>query len=66
MFLAILPLTTAGRLIARLRLLLFLASMWLPNARLRIIFPEPVILIRLAVPLWVLIFGILFSPYNYT
>ena len=36
----------------------FLARMWLPNARSRMSLPEPLILIRLAVPLCVLSLGI--------
>ncbi len=42
----------------RLRALDFLARMWLPKARSRTILPVVVILTRLAVPLWVLSFGI--------
>ncbi len=44
----------------RLRAFDFLARIWLPNARSRTSLPEPVILIRLAVPLCVLSFGIFF------
>src|SRR5680860_284446 len=52
--------------IARLRLLLFFASIWLPNARRRVNLPVLVILIRFAVPLWVLIFGIIYSLLLYS
>ena len=38
----------------------FLARMWLPKARSRMILPEPEILTRLAVPLCVLSLGIMF------
>lgn len=57
------PVTTAVVLIFRLRLLLFFESIWLPNARRRVSLPVLVSLMRLAVPLWVFIFGILLTPY---
>ena len=44
----------------RLRALDFFARIWFPKARSRTSFPEPVILIRLAVPLCVFSFGIVF------
>ena len=43
----------------RLRALDFLAKIWLPNARSRMTLPVLVMRTRLAVPLWVLSFGIL-------
>ena len=58
-----LPVTVAVVLIFRLRDLLFLESMWFPNARRRVSLPVLVSLMRLAVPLWVFIFGILLTPY---
>ena len=56
-----LPFTTAVVLMFRLRDLLFLESMWFPNARRRVSLPVLVSLMRLAVPLWVFIFGITYS-----
>ena len=41
----------------------FLARMWLPKARSRVSLPEPVILMRLAVALWVFNFGIKLFPF---
>ena len=41
----------------------FLAKMWLPKARSRVSLPEPVILTRLAVALWVFNFGIKLFPF---
>jgi len=58
-----LPVTVAVVLIFRLRDLLFFESMWFPNARRRVSLPVLVSLMRLAVPLWVFIFGILLTPY---
>ena len=43
----------------------FLARMWLPYARSRISFPVPEILMRFAVPLCVLSFGIYFLSLVY-
>ena len=56
-----LPFTTAVVLMFRLRDLLFFESMWFPNARRRVSLPVLVSLMRLAVPLWVFIFGIIYS-----
>lgn len=60
-FRAILPVTIAVVPIARLRLPLFFARRWLPNARRRVSLPVLVSLIRFAVPLWVFNFGIIYS-----
>lgn len=60
-FFAAAPTTIAVVLIARLRLLLFLASMWFPNARPRVNLPVLVTLIRFAVALWVFNLGIIYS-----
>jgi len=60
-FFAMLPVTVAVVLMLRLRALLFFESMWFPNARRRVSLPVLVSLMRLAVPLWVFIFGILLT-----
>ena len=58
MFLAFLPLMIAVVFMLRFLALDFLARIWLPKARSRASLPEPVILMRLAVALWVFNFGI--------
>lgn len=65
MFLASLPLAMAPVAISRLRRALLAASLWRSPERRREILPLPVSLTRLAVPLCVFSFGMLFTPYYY-
>lgn len=48
---------------ARLRFVVFLLRIWLPWDLANLIFPDPVRLKRFAAALFVLIFGIRYSPY---
>src|SRR5687768_12438252 len=56
------PVTSAPRDRRRFRFGAFFSRMWLRLACRRVILPLPVILKRLAAPLWVFIFGIASAP----
>lgn len=46
----------------RFRFVVLLVRIWLVKAELRLIFPDPVLLNRLAAPRWVFILGMAFVP----